>query len=61
FGLTPSNLLQLDLFGNEDKKVRINASLSSLKARYGSFVVFPGSMLSKQNHAPDAIGFGNIP
>ncbi len=61
FLLSSSSSLQLDLFGNEDKKVKVSASLSSLKARYGSFVVFPGSMLSHQNHAPDAIGFGNIP
>ncbi len=61
FSLSPLNLLQLDLFDSVSKKADLDICLDKIKSRWGSFAIFPASMANTKDHAPDAIGFGNIP
>ncbi len=61
FKLSPINSLQLSLFEPIERKLDLNISLDKIKSRWGSFTIFPASMLGTSQHAPDAIGFGNIP
>lgn len=61
FSLSPAKLLQLDLFGEVAKKANLNSCLDSIKNQWGSFAIFSANMVNSENHAPDAIGFGNIP
>lgn len=61
FKLNVSSSLQLDLWGETSKKADLNKCLDTIKKRWGSYAIHSASLLGSQNHAPDAIGFGNIP
>ncbi len=61
FNLTVSSSLQLDLWGQTTKKADLNQCLDTIKEKWGNYAIHPASILGSQNHAPDAIGFGNIP
>ncbi len=61
FNLTVSSSLQLDLWGQTTKKADLNQCLDTIKEKWGNYAIHPASLLGSQNHAPDAIGFGNIP
>lgn len=61
FKLNSTSSLQLSLFEPVERKLDLNHSLDKIKSRWGSFAIFPASMIGTSQDAPDAIGFGNIP
>lgn len=61
FKLSEFSSLQLSLFEPIERKLDLNLSLDKIKSRWGDYAVFPASMIGTESHAPDAIGFGNIP
>lgn len=60
FSLSSASFLQLDLSSSVSAKADLNLCLDAIKQKWGSFAIFPASMVGTNSHAPDAIGFGNI-
>ncbi len=59
FSLLNNRSLQLELFGDVEKKERLTNSIDEINERWGDFVVTPGRMADTQKYVPDRIAFGS--
>jgi len=60
FNLIKSEALQLELFEDVAKKLKLNDSIDQINMRWGNFVVVPARMLGSADYVPDRIAFGGI-
>ena len=67
FDLLDNPSLQLEIFENIEKKIRLASSIDKINERWGNFVITPGRMaisrknaLAKIDLVPDRIAFGGV-
>jgi DNA polymerase-4 len=60
FNLQDNKALQLDLFGDTDKKYRLVQAVDTINERYGDYVITPAMMLGTNGYVPDRIAFGGV-
>lgn len=61
FDLRSSNILQLDLFDDVEKRKKLSDSVDKTNERWGNYVITPARMLYADSSAvPDRIAFGGI-
>lgn len=63
--ITCSNLIdyqdkQLDLYGELDRKERVNQAMDLINQRYGEFTLTPALMMTAKDLVPDRISFGKV-
>ncbi len=61
YSLVSLSSFQLDLFGKQAKLQKVTIALDEIEAKWGAFVVTPGTMLGTKDTAPDRISFSNAP
>lgn len=60
FELIKNHSVQLDLFNDVAKKIKLSGAVDSINEKYGAFVVSSAAMLGTSSLVVDRIGFGNI-
>lgn len=60
FQLTKQNQIQLELFSDVPKKLKLTKALDDINNRFGEFVVYSGRMAKTQKFVPDRIAFGGV-
>jgi DNA polymerase-4 len=60
FNLSKLNSIQLELFNNIEKELKLTTALDVINNKWGKFVVTPANMITKENYVPDRIGFGSV-
>jgi DNA polymerase IV len=60
FGLTQSNVSQLNLLEDVIKKENLSRAVDDVNNRWGSFVITPARMVDTRNLIPDRIAFGGV-
>lgn len=60
FNLRSFNFLQLEIFENVEKKMKISSAIDKTNERWGDFVVTPARMLGTKDNVPDRIAFGGV-
>ncbi|OGM55774.1 hypothetical protein A3F62_04015 [Candidatus Woesebacteria bacterium RIFCSPHIGHO2_12_FULL_44_11] len=60
FNLVGSKNLQLELFSNREKQVRLMSAIDQTNRRWGDFTVGPAGLLNLKSEIHDRISFGNV-
>lgn len=60
FNLTQSEILQLDLFEDAQKKERVVEMVDKINNRWGNFVIGMAELVRAKPEISDKIGFGNV-
>jgi DNA polymerase-4 len=58
FGLQTAKTLQLDVFGDEEKKVSLTRAMDSINKRYGDYTLYLAGMTTDPTVVQDRIAFG---
>jgi DNA polymerase IV len=60
FNLSRSGVVQLELFGDVEKRNRLTKAIDEVNGRWGNFVITPARMTAARSYVPDRISFGNV-
>jgi len=52
--------MQMDLFGNLEKKQKLVEAVDKINEKWGDFVITPALMLGMENTIIDRVSYGNI-
>jgi len=60
FNLKKAANMQMDLFGNLEKKQKLVEAVDKINEKWGDFVITPALMLGMENTIIDRVSYGNI-
>ncbi|MGI5841151.1 MAG: DNA polymerase Y family protein [Patescibacteria group bacterium] len=60
FNLSRDPSLQLDLFGDINKKSHLTSALDKINEKWGDFIITPARMIDTSGLVPDRISFGGV-